>query len=280
MEIDEIRNLPLLPTGIREAILGAIDEKVTAEILATRLIKDQALESRILKVANRYEPEMQVGMTSVLEVAERLGEETFRDMVVAVSLFGVFGVSATGSLDPKLFWEHSLACAWLSQALVALHGADGAARMFFLAGLLHDCGRLFLNEWFPRQLAFLAEKTRSEQTPLFELESALLGCSHSELGYWMAINWGLPEMVGDAVYYHHSPGPESEHRMRGAPVHVADHLCHLRGIGHSGNESIPILKMGILDLMGMTAEKCYAVLDGLSGAMVKLSRFLGYFQHD
>jgi HD-like signal output (HDOD) protein len=136
-----------------------------------------------------------------------------------------------GSLDPVVFWEHSLGCALVCRTLarkIKLHDPGKA----YLAGLLHDLG-IIVNLWvLPKEFRTAFDIAKQEGIPLHEAEQRVLGFNHCDSGRLLAENWHLAPDLVEVVAYHHEPGKSSEHTGLVALVHIADLLCRMSGLNY------------------------------------------------
>jgi DNA-binding response OmpR family regulator/HD-like signal output (HDOD) protein len=134
------------------------------------------------------------------------------------------------SLDPVVFWEHSLGCALVSRHIARKinFGDPGKA---YLAGLLHDLG-IIVNLWvLPKEFRVAWEMGKNEGIALHEAEQRTLGFTHCDSGRLLAERWTLaPELV-DVISYHHSPEKSANHGLV-ALVQLADLLCRMSGLNY------------------------------------------------
>jgi CheY-like chemotaxis protein len=159
-----------------------------------------------------------------------LGFQHIRDIAMSCGVLNLLPEDKT-SLDPVVFWEHSLGCALVCRRLA--HKIDlcdpGKA---YLAGLLHDLG-IIVNLWvLPKEFRTAFEIAKAEGIPLHEAEQTSLGFTHCDSGRLLAEGWGLGEDLTDVVTYHHSPEQSSRDSGLVALVHVADLLCRMSGLNY------------------------------------------------
>jgi two-component system copper resistance phosphate regulon response regulator CusR len=140
------------------------------------------------------------------------------------------------SLDPAIFWEHSLGCALVCRHLARkINLADPGKA--YLAGLLHDLG-IIVNLWvLPQEFRTAYEMARAEEIPLHEAEQDSLGFTHCDSGRLLAESWGLAPDLVEVVSYHHSPEKLSQTTDLVALVHVADLLCRMSGLNYGYAEA-------------------------------------------
>jgi putative nucleotidyltransferase with HDIG domain len=121
-------------------------------------------------------------------------------------------------------WKHSWTTGVLARRLCEFEEADRATTdEAFIAGLLHDVGKLVLAANHPAQLEQNIQQARQKHTTLWEQEYQVYNASHAELGGYLLGAWGLPSGVVDAVAFHHRPGHARWQKFSAlSAVHVAN----------------------------------------------------------
>ena len=107
----------------------------------------------------------------------------------------------------------------------------------FTAGLLHDIGKIVLDQYFHEDFILALELSLQENIPMVEAEERILGVGHTQLGAWLSSVWNLPPNLVDAIVYHHDPMGSKDYRTLCALIHLADAFCKIVGIGFSGDEA-------------------------------------------
>ena len=235
-----VGDLPTLPTVVSKMI-GLIDDQHTsADTLARLISTDAALTARLLKRANASYYGYQREISTVNMAISVLGFGAVKDMGLWLSVFDTFkgsDAAATG-FDAVKFWEHSSACG-VAARMLSKSCASRYAGEAFVAGLLHDMGKMMLNRYFGAELVEVLKTAQSEGYDLDKAESEILGVGHGYVGAWLAENWNLPPIICDAVKYHHAPWEAKVEPAFVATVTVADILCHQTKIGDSGRKVCP-----------------------------------------
>jgi len=84
-------------------------------------------------------------------------------------------------------------------------------------------------------------------------ENEVLGVSHAEIGQHLAIYWNLPELLREAVGYHHKPQDAPENPAIAALAASADAMARELRIGMGGGADRPV-SQATMRLCGLTPE--------------------------
>jgi putative nucleotidyltransferase with HDIG domain len=231
---ESIISLPTLPTVVSKMIQLVDNPKTSASSLARLIYTDQALTARILKLANSAYYGFPREISTVNMAIVVLGFNTVKEMGLSLSVFEFFKDGNSDTVfDIPRFWEHSIGCGSASRMLARRlnYHLSGEA---FVAGLLHDIGKIILRQYLPKEFLSIIGAVSQKKADLDEAEMAIVGVSHAQIGSWLAEKWNLPRIIVDAIAFHHSPGDAKEDHVLVAIVSVANYLCHLSQIGNSG----------------------------------------------
>jgi len=150
------------------------------------------------------------------------------------------------------FWRHSLAVG-ITARLLAMERRLPKPDKFFVAGLLHDVGRLVLLSQAPEWVQAVFELYQRERMLLRDAEKKVLGYDHQQVAAELLQNWSYPAVLVQAVAFHHTPA-SSLAKLDASVVHVADHLVNAMGIGSSGEQFVPPLDDKAWALLGLGPE--------------------------
>jgi HD-like signal output (HDOD) protein len=228
--IREVRDLPTLPSVVMHImeLLNAPDTTLreVGEMVAT----DQVLSARTLRLVNAPYFGLRRKLQSVVEASVYLGRSGMRNLVVSSSILQSF-CGAGRAVPPVRFWEHAFAAAMFSR-LLANKACPGRVEDAYLAGLLHDLGRLVLRHHFTDEQAEIERAALVVGQTLVEAERSAWGATHADVAYWLGVTWHLPAPVLDAVRVHHQPDAAApELRALCATVHLGDELAFEQGFG-------------------------------------------------
>jgi putative nucleotidyltransferase with HDIG domain len=171
-----------------------------------------------------------------------------RSLVAAAGIINQFPVTGGNGLDRLAFWQHSIGTAVCAQVLAKAQGKNQA--LAFTAGLLHDIGRLVLDEYFHAESSAVVARCAAEDLNLFDAECAEIGKVHGMIGYELVKRWKFPVSIQQAIRDHFQP--ERDSAVLTDLAHVANVLCHALDIGNAGyDEMVPPLSSGSWTRLGL-----------------------------
>lgn len=207
------------------------------EVVKT-LRQDQALSLRVMRVANSSFYAAEKRAQTLDESAARIGMSGIRNALATVVAMDQFSCAQDTGMTPQRFWEHSLATASIAQT-IATHLEVDNAEDLFLAGLLHDLGRMLLAKLFPEQLKQLLAQAAINGADLVAGELQAFGLTHADATQEMLKHLGVMERITAAASQHESSASELAQgrgdRRGNLIVAVADRIAHAIVAGHSGN---------------------------------------------
>jgi putative nucleotidyltransferase with HDIG domain len=194
-----IDRLPVFPRAAREVVRQVANPDVGPRELEAVASLDPLLAGRLIQTANSafYSPRIPIG--TIFHAVSYIGTETARRVLLAAVIRGSFS-----SQQAHQLWNHSLDMAQTAE-LVAIHASVKIdPSRAFLAGLIHDIGRL---AFAIMPVAFLERFQRLVDggCPPVEVEMCLSGRCHGELGAETLAQWKFPEEIVEAVRWHHRP---------------------------------------------------------------------------
>lgn len=217
--VRDVRRLPSLPMVVLE-LLRSIDlDASSMKFLANKISHDQALAATALRLANSSFYGMPAQVGDMQQAISLLGLSTVRSLVVAASITTSFAPASGAGLDLAAFWRESIGTAVCAKYLAPLsHAAPNTA---FIAGLLHDIGRLVIATCYaPAQIAVTAWQAEHGGA-ISDAERAITGTDHAAIGAALTAHWHFPQEIVDAVADHHG-GQSALSRV----VWLADLLSH------------------------------------------------------
>ena len=199
--IEEHKELSSLPQTLAEVLRISRDDGAAARDLADVLIKDPALTTKTLRLANS--PFFGAGreISSMLQAVMTLGTKAVTALALSTSVYDLTG-KWESSIDRCRFWRHSLCVAIGARNLAKTAGLKNTEEAF-VAGLLHDIGLLVLESSFPDKYARVWSSVEAGER-IDHLEAAIWGTNHARVGQFLLEQWHLPAAICEAVGSHHS----------------------------------------------------------------------------
>jgi putative nucleotidyltransferase with HDIG domain len=158
-------------------------------------------------------------------------------------------------------WIHSLAVGTGMKMLAERGVSKGDAEYLFIVGLLHDIGKVVLDQFFQRDFARTLEKARNtEDGLLYQHEREIIGLDHGEVGGILLERWKFPERIQQPVTLHHQNDlSDNANALYIAMLRISDAITQELALGYSGNRCPPPVEQADLDALAIDA----VALDGL-----------------
>ncbi|HHL32754.1 MAG TPA: HDOD domain-containing protein [Desulfobulbaceae bacterium] len=229
--LKEAGNLPVIPQLLVQLIDLCHQPEIDLQAVGKLIKKDAALAVKVLQLCNSAFIGARSAFMNVEQAVIYLGADTVKNLAISVSVQQVFRrVETNGLLNMDRFWYHSYQNAILARRIAEAVAYPNPSEAY-LAGLLHDLGKLLLWIAFPgKYVPLLLKGIRCHNGRLSFLEQKKLQISHCEAGAWLIEQWGLPSMIADAIRYHHHPVDEVEQAL---PLTRITYLADI--ISHSDN---------------------------------------------
>jgi HD-like signal output (HDOD) protein/signal transduction histidine kinase len=198
-----IARLPAMPQILIKLIEHLQADDAGMPELAALIAKDAGMTSKILSVANSSAYHRNNRAVGLEQSLVSLGTDMIKTLVISESVFQTFNsFPHSGSTDLRSFWKGSLTTAVIARDIAKQLDYPHVEEAY-LAGLLHNVGRLALLATAPKEYAF--NFTARDDEDLCAVEQRTLQITHSEAGAWLIERWNLDSFLADSVLYHHEP---------------------------------------------------------------------------
>ncbi len=249
-KLDRIESLPTLPAVAMEVNKMLLDYDTSINKLSDRLVKDQAMVSKILKLVNSAFFGFRGRISNISHAVVVLGFNTVRNAVVSVSIIDAFSSKEVfNGFDITEFWKHSVAVAVTSKYLAEktkTHSADDC----FIGGLLHDMGKVVLLQHFKDLFRKVWLSIKGNNLTFYEAEKSEIPIDHAQIGGHLAKKWQLPAGLVDAIQYHHAVRPSVNDPNLLMTIHVADIIVNTHGADSKANLNLSDIHPDALKVMG------------------------------
>ena len=174
---------------------------VDLEDLCMLIESDPALASRMLRLANSAHLRRRTECRNLRQAVQRLGFKMVRGLALSVATLATYS-DPFG--EPRRIREHCAGTAAIIRVLTASFDRK-VMHEAFLCGLLHDFGKLLIQQAGELDYAILRNATQVSSHDLAARERERLGYDHTILGGWVLHEWEIPEPVPHVIAQHHRP---------------------------------------------------------------------------
>ena len=262
-----IRQLPPFPSTV-DKVMEICGESNTSPTDLTKVISlDPVLTGKIMQLVNSAYFSLSRDIISLVRAVIMLGMNTVKNLVLGATVLNAFGKRRNfRALNMDMFWEHSLGVGVIAKLIAKKRNMDNTLlEGYFIAGLLHDIGKIPLNSRFSNDYVNIIKVSEKEPQPLFMSEKKLLGIDHTHVGNLIAEKWKLGEEISDSITYHHTPetyqGVQNDMLFT---VILSDYYANITGIGFSGNHYVENFYPEAIKYLGDHTDLSFDDIDGFS----------------
>jgi len=207
------------------------DRYCSMQDVAKEVRQDQVISAGVIRLCNSAFVASSKKIGSIDRALVMLGEKVLLQMVVSASLERFFSDSAKGySLCKGGLFQHALGVAMVSEKLASFTGS-ALPDIAYTAGLLHDIGKVVLDQYVASAYPFFYRRTQQDGIELCWVEAEQFGITHPDAGKRLAEGWSLPENLIDTIEFHHVPGQATVQPKLTHLVYLADLLMSRFQVG-------------------------------------------------
>lgn len=273
--LENVKALPPVPEILAKARVVINDPNSSAEDIARLIEADPAMATRVLKLSNSAYYNLLRPVSSIRHACMILGQANLLGLITVVSTSRMLSKKLEGyGLDSGALLKHSLAVAVCAQ-IIAKRKAPDLENDAFTAGLLHDSGKIILDEYINKvKNDFHAKITDGNMTYL-KAEQTILGFDHASIAYDFFKLWNIPEIQAHAIKFHHYPTLSGQNELAYI-LHISDYIAKKAGFATMSTErelypvenaTLEVLDLchdDIRELEERTTEAANAIFSGLS----------------
>lgn len=252
-----VPSLPRICTRLNEALE---DPRTSTVEIAELLSSDPALTARLLRLVNSAVYGFPTRIETPSQAVMIIGTAHLCDLALTTSITRIFRDIPGDLVSMESFWRHSIACGLAARTLAG-HRREPNVERFFVAGVLHDIGRLVLYQHAPDLARAALARARERDELLHVAERETIGFDHAVIGATMLRTWGLPASLEEAVAAHHDPRRSRRYPLESAVVHVADVVVHALQFGGSGERFVPPLDPAAWELLELPPAAIVGVVE-------------------
>lgn len=201
------------------------DPDTGAAQIAQTISEDPALTARLLKVVNSPMFGFPSSVDTVSMAITILGTRQLRDLVLATAVVTQFQEMPDVVVSMETFWCHSICTAIAARTISQELKANNSER-FFVAGLLHDIGKLLMFNTHPDASSQVIELSPEPDIDKMMLERSIFGFTHADVSAELLSHWNLPDSLIEPAKYHHHPIRATRFPTETSVVHIADAIAN------------------------------------------------------
>lgn len=255
-QISSSKNLPSLPQILLRLIEACNDDSVPLEELSRIIAKEPSLCAKVMRLINSPFVGLGNKINTIDQAVLYLGSDTIKNLAISASVLQAFKNTGTSHVfDHKYFWYHSFTCALVARK-IAKKMSYFAPEEAFLAGLLHDIGKLVLLVNFKKDY----EENCGDRNSNLEFSTAFekkVNITHSEAGAYIIREWKLKSLMADSVFYHHDQVQKIEDAFPLVKI-----IYTANSLSHEGDEWCPVNGFAAAKtLFGLNSSESENILD-------------------
>ncbi|NCC25344.1 MAG: HDOD domain-containing protein [Deltaproteobacteria bacterium] len=252
-------SLPTIPQVGIELQRVLEDPSSSATDLARVISMDPKLTASVLRMVNSALYNLRQPVETVHRAVAVLGTHQISSLALGTLLLNLFKKNRPAPLDLNRFWKHSVACGVIARAMARTAGLEDPER-FFVAGLLHDIGRMVIMTEEPEVYRQVVQMAEGRNISLYDAERQILGYDHAKLGGMILRKWRFPLSLVSAVIYHHSPQFSVQHSTPHV-IHLANISAKVLGLAPTDTEVIEPLYLASWESLGIEVYQIADFMD-------------------
>ena len=268
-----VDKMPAFPKSVQQVVQLTSDINVSAKEIVRVIECDPIMTVKILKAINSSFYGLPQKITSVQRAVVHIGLNTIKNIALGVAAMGMLNASNKANFNTANFLLHSLTTAAISKMLAErISLSSSECSDCFVAGLLHDFGKVVFAEFMPNEFKLALEKSKQQQLSLHQTELEFIGLNHSQAGKILAEKWELSGPLIDAIAYHHDL--DHTHNILGDCVFAANQVSKQMQFGDAGNPLIEAFPATITSRFGLDLPAMCDALGDLQSVKTEAQSFI------
>ncbi|MDP1664257.1 MAG: HDOD domain-containing protein [Methylobacter sp.] len=268
-----VEKMPAFPKSVQQIVQLTSDINASAKDIVRVIECDPIMTVKILKAINSSFYGLPQKITSVQRAVVHIGLNTIKNIALGVAAMGMLSANNKANFNTSNFLLHSLTTAAISKLLAERIGLSSTeCSDCFVAGLLHDFGKVVFAEFMPDEFKLALEKSQEQQLPLHQTELEFIGINHSQAGKILAEKWELSDPLIDAIAHHHDID-HNQNVLRDC-VFAANQISKHMQFGNGGNPLIEAFPESIVIRFGANLSAMCDDLGDLESIKIEAQSFI------
>ena len=256
-----VDGMPAFPKSVQRVLELTRDVNSTPKDLVEVIDKDPVLTVKILKVVNSAYYSLPKQITSVGHSVVYLGFNTIKNLSLSIAAIGMLPKTNEAGFDGQQYLLHSLATAAIAKQL-ALKVDDADPMDCFIAGLLHDFGKVVLAQFMPAEFRTALDVSKQQGTSLHLALRQVIEVDHAVVGAMLVEKWRFAPKLVETI--RHQYGPELADSDMIACVFGANQISKQLQFGFAGNLLVEPFPPSVAKRLGGTLEEVITRLGDLT----------------
>jgi len=258
-----VDRMPAFPKSVQKILELTRDVNCSPKDLVQVIDKDPVVTVKVLRVVNSAYYSLPKQITSINHAVVYLGFNTIKNLALSIAAIGILPANNAAGFDGQQYLIHSLATAGIAKQLaMRVGGADPMD--CFIAGLLHDFGKVVFAQFMPQEFRKALEISQWNETSLHLALREVIGADHAVVGAMLVEKWRFPADLIETIGHQYGPElPEQDTPMI-ACVFAANQISKKLEFGFGGNPWIEELPASIAKRLGGTRDEVIASLGDLA----------------
>ena len=256
-----VDGMPAFPKSVQRVLELTRDVNSTPKDLVEVIDKDPVLTVKILKVVNSAYYSLPKQITSVGHSVVYLGFNTIKNLALSIAAIGMLPKTNEAGFDGQQYLLHSLATAAIAKQL-ALKVDDADPMDCFIAGLLHDFGKVVLSQFMPKEFRAALDISEKNGTSLHLAVREVIGVDHGVVGAMLVEKWRFAPKLVETI--RHQYGPELADSDMIACVFAANQISKKLKFGFAGNYLVEEFPPMVVKRLGGTLDEVITRLGDLT----------------
>lgn len=258
--IEEVRPIPQIALKIIRMLNNNMHSLAD---MAKEVRQDQVISAKVIRLCHSALFGSKMGIDSIDRALVLMGEKRFLQLVVSASLENFYPQNGDGySLCKGGVYKHALGTAVVCENLADFTGRV-RADIAYTAGLLHDIGKVVLDQFVAASSSQFYRRTQVDGENLIDVEKEEFGITHTEIGGILAEHWSLPDNLTDAIKHHHEPERAAIDTELTHLVYLGDLLMSRFLVGQELERLDTNALVSRLQKMGITAEQFPVIIESI-----------------
>jgi putative nucleotidyltransferase with HDIG domain len=256
-----VDGMPAFPKSVQKILELTRDVNCSPKDLVQVIDKDPVVTVKVLRVVNSAYYSLPKQITSINHAVVYLGFNTIKNLALSIAAIGMLPASNAAGFDGAQYLIHSLSTAAIAKQL-ALRLDDADPMDCFIAGLLHDFGKVVFAQFMPSEFRKALETSQWNESSLHLALRDVIGADHAVVGAMLVEKWRFPADLVETIRYQY--GPEIKDTPMIACVFAANQISKKLEFGFAGNPYIEQLPPAIAQRLGGTLDELIVSLGDLA----------------